>query len=392
MSGVLLLLFAGCELDLQPPADTIDCSEILPNSVQVTITGGPTSEEVDEDLVVTGTASHDAGLTVRSLSVAGVAATNDSFNFQTWTATVPYATLLSLSEDSEDGSATLWTEATDACLLSYEREAFTVLVDQDPGIEVGELALTLELPGEASFLPIDGTTAAVVTLTANPEAAGAVATLGASLGSFSGSDTLSLTLAGDGLNAASAQAVFSATAEGSALLTAAAGGLVASQAVQIAGPPTLIPSEVTLDPGEQFALTVFTDGDVATCSAGYAQGVTVTSGGDDLTESDTAEDSDGDGHVDLLISVSEDLEEEATVSVSCADSYGQRGYARATAVPDGSNSTRSGDHGGGDTGGSGGDTGSSGGDTGGSTDDTGGSASDSADDGAADTAADTGTP
>lgn len=108
-------LFACSDNKLRPDEVKISC----PDNVRVTSTvSAPVpGQTVTGDLVLTGAAEHDEGLTIRTLSVLGVQATNKGFNFDSWQATVPLATLLAHTDTvTADGREVVLTlEATEAC-------------------------------------------------------------------------------------------------------------------------------------------------------------------------------------------------------------------------------------------------------------------------------------
>lgn len=329
MWSLLWLWINGCDLSTEAPETTLNC-DTETNGVQFGTTSGPSLLEVEGDLFVTGTALHRDGLTIRQLTVAGIAATNESFNFETWSATIPYATLLALASIRADGFAALEAVAIDACRIQHRQELFTIEVDTEPAIEVLSLSVSLALPSSATYLPADGVTAAVVNVTANPKAAGAAVQLGASLGDFSGASSVDLVFSGDGVADARAQALFSSGVEGSALITATASDQLAAEAVEIVGAPLLVPSTINIDPGDAADISVFTEGTIVSCSAGFADGVTVTSGNQDLSQGDAVTDTDFDGRIDIRVEADLAAPIGETVDIVCEDIYRQRGFAFVT--------------------------------------------------------------
>jgi len=326
MTRILLLLLAGCPL-AEPPLSALDCDEVRVGDVVGMATEGSGPHPGDDALRVSGWASHQRGLTIRTVEVAGLEADNEGFNFDAWSATVPPPVLLQLA-DGED-SLELEVVATDVCGVEHVVDEVEVVLTEPLLVE--RLELEVAPPGDEDWLPALSTVAAQVVVSANAEAASATVELDASLGDFAGGNTV--TLAGDGLDDASATVLFSSGEAGTALLTASSGEEVATATVRIAGPPLLVPDLLALAPGALTSVQVLSDGRVDRCEATAASGILVTSGGVDISITPAAVDVDGDGRVDLQVEVEAGLAVAASVDVVCEDPYGQEGSAAISASP-----------------------------------------------------------
>lgn len=325
LSVACVLTLAACGA----PDTEADCKDNLP--VEGVITLGPTTEIVGSDLLVRGTADHPASLTIRTVDVAGVPAENLDFNYSRWEALVPFDQVRTLDlEDS--GSATIIVTARDVCGARTVIDTFTVQLDPRPGVNVDRLDLEVVLPGIATYLPVTGSHAAIVHATANPDAAGSPLRFDTSVGTIDGANT---TLLGDGVEDATATTLVASTTPGTALITASAQNQLAQASVTFAGAPALIPAGGTVGAGQTLRLTVFTDGEIATCQANPIAGVLVTSGQADISAVPSATDLTGDGRVDIDIAVSDTLEEGGLLNVVCTDVFGQSGTGQyeLTAAP-----------------------------------------------------------
>ena len=293
-------------------------------------------------LMVSGSANHLGGLTIREIYVGGAQAQLDGFNFQRWSVQIPYETLLQLPVVSEDEySRTVAVEAVaiDACEHSYTFASFEVEVDPSPGVQMDSLYIQAELPLGADYLPEDGSVPAVLTISGgNPQAAGAVVQLDAPSGTFVGVQNGAVVLAGDGVDApAQATVLYYAEREGAVMITASSEGHVATRTLDVAGPPSLLPGFGQLPAGGSLSVMVLSAGTVDHCQANPVAGISVTSGGADLMSYMGATDENGDGHVDIMVAISEDLEEQAEVLVTCSDPFGQSGtgsYVGLAAPPE----------------------------------------------------------
>lgn len=326
LPSIFLAALSGCN----NPIPALECDA---NTVSGTISTGPTDEVVRSDtFTVTGTAISD-GIAIRSITVGNVAAKADSANFATWSVAVPIGTLLSLAStvDDADGDGTVPVEltavATDACGDTHDVGApFTVSVDTSPDTRVTSLALSVSLPSSgASFIPVDGSSVALITLTANPESANATVQLSASRGTLM--PGASVVLAGDGVQSATSSFLLvgdSADDAGTALLTATVEEYLASATVNMAGAPSLYPGSGSLSEGADQVVTVASDGDIDSCWALAADtsAISVTSGDSSLFDGPVT-DGDGDRNIEIHVKQTGPADEGATVRVVCCDRYNQ---------------------------------------------------------------------
>ena len=110
-----VVAIAGCSEDLgQEPIDT-SCPE-LPTADLVFIESGAGTYQIGEASVsLRGTAEHTLGLAIRRITVAGIDATSESFNFAAWAADVPGEVIDGLLDDD----AALPTNV-DLTVIAYE--------------------------------------------------------------------------------------------------------------------------------------------------------------------------------------------------------------------------------------------------------------------------------
>ena len=150
-----------------------------------------------------------------------------------------------------------------------------------------------------------------LTLTANREAAGAAVTLSTTLGIIGGLTNATLTLGGDGINDATASAYLDpdSTKQGTAVVTAlSTAPTTPTYAVNMFGPPTLVPAMANLTAGATTHVSVATLADLRSvrgCRATPAAGMTISSAGSDLTTGAVVavKDVDNDGQADISIDV-----------------------------------------------------------------------------------------
>ena len=313
-----LLLLIACE----PPELTAACDAAVDADLSGSLIEGPVDDVVDSELVVQGSASHARGLAIRQITVAGVPATSDSFNFERFSVAVPWSVLASMAEDDV---AAVDVIAEDACGVTATLSTFDVSVSPVERGDVTELNLDVDLGSTLDWLPADGVTQAALRLTANPEARGVPVDLSATVGTVHGAASLRLTEDGD---VTSASALYVSDTPGTVLLTATAGGQLASHTLVVAAPPAVLPAFADVSPGGRASLSASSAGAVQACRATADPGLTVTSGAIDLTRADGAFDENGDGHPDIRVEAAEDAELGATAVVTCRDPFGQSGTAQ----------------------------------------------------------------
>ena len=326
-----LMLVSGCE---EAPVFEADCENVP--LVTGEITRGVQGRAVEGDLVVSGSAVHPGGLAIRSIEVGGIQAENLGFNFDRWSATIPLDQLQALSAANEGGPAEIVVRAVDVCDVTSPIGSFPVEVDDNPGVEVASLVLSVVIPGGESYIPATGDVPALLTIEGNAEAAGAFVQLTASAGDFQGSEGGATFLVGDGVEPSAATVFFSATDSGVAVITAASEGQLAQTFVTVAGEPTFIPARGSLSAGQTLVVAGLTEGRFARCSATPSAAFEVIADGVDLVrEPQEFEDGDGDGRVDIEIVAAEEVLDPDEVTIICHDVYGQVNSATFTVEPGG---------------------------------------------------------
>ena len=321
------LVLASCG---EAPVFEPECGAVSP--VFGEITRGIQSEAVGVDLIVSGTAVHPNGLAIRRVEVGGIQAENSGFNFDRWSVTLPLDQLQALAAVNADGNtATIEVSAVDVCGIKSDLGSFEIEVDDSPGIDVLSLALGVVIPGDEDHIPVGGDVPALLTIEANPAAAGAAVVLTSSTGTFQGTgEDGGVTLVGDGVNPAAATVFFSASDPGVAVITAASEGQLAQTFVSVAGAPTFIPASGSLDSGQSISVAGLTEGRFATCSATPSQAFEVSADGVDLVREPQAFSDDGDGRIDVVVTAADEVPDSDEVTVICVDVYGQVNSATFT--------------------------------------------------------------
>jgi hypothetical protein len=297
------------------------------------ILSSPAREPVTADLVVRGVIAAPSDTTIYSVQVSGVDATSAGLDFDNWTATIPLTVLA--GQATTAGKVTLAATASTNCggdpIPVGTRD---VAVDSTPGAFVTQLTIAAALPNTQRYLPSSVAASAIVTVTGNPEGAGATATLASSLGTVTPAQ---VTLSGDGSANAVGYALFAASVSppsGTAVLTATASGQAATTSIPIVGPPTFAPDGTHVHAGATLRVTVITAGEVASCQATPAAGIHVSSGPDsDLMAGTGGIDQTMDGLVDIDIAIDTPLAAAAQTTLSCRDPFGQIGTAAFIADP-----------------------------------------------------------
>lgn len=311
---------AGLETDLKAA-----CKDQKSPAVELFVDTGFGDQPLDSDVLVSGRTRQANQFAVREVLVDGLPATKEAFNYSSWSAVVPVARLL--PQRDESGAAAIEVVARDACGGTASQDIVVNLL-----APVRELNMDVDFPGGEVFLPADGRTAAVVTVTSNAEAAGARVELSASgSGSFVGLINGGATLGGDGSAPASVSLLFSASQAGTVFVSATSQGQLASAPILVAAAPRVRPSSADLAPGQSLSVTVDSEGRIESCQATPTAGLTVTSEGRDLAagpvEFDDAQ------RISLVVSAGDTLTEEQTVNVTCRDPFGQSGTGEFTAAP-----------------------------------------------------------
>lgn len=115
LSGLGLVSACGAEPDDETSdiASEVDCDPASSKDISLVVETGLGTQPNNQNLLVSGRASHERGLTIRRITVLGITAANDGFNHSTWSVIVPIANLL--PRQDPEGNVTLTVEATDAC-------------------------------------------------------------------------------------------------------------------------------------------------------------------------------------------------------------------------------------------------------------------------------------
>jgi hypothetical protein len=310
------LLLLGCSIN--SPDDDVECDGNLDLKV-----ASQAPDTVEGDLVVRGTASPSRNTAIRSLTVAGVEATPETFNYKEWSVVVPFAALLALPTDAAaPDDVVIPIRASPSCGDSGQTE-LTVHLNRHANVRVDSLTLQASFPAGRTYLPADGSAAGLLEVTANPEGRGALISLAAVGGAvFPGaSDTFKLTLAGDGVSGASASAVISAGGAGTLFITATGDGTAATPlSVVAAAAPRLFPAAAKLKPGQALKVTVVksVESQIADCQPSSSPGLDITT------------DVDGETYT---VQAADDLDEAVEAKLTCRDDYGQKVLATYSAAP-----------------------------------------------------------
>jgi hypothetical protein len=292
-----------------------------------TITVAVTSkhpDKVSSDLFVSGTAAISRDSAIRSVTVGGLQANADGFNFSQWSLTVPFAALLAAPVAADGGAdtVTLPVVASPAC-GSIGKESVTVTLNRQPEVRVETLAMTRAFTGRGDYLPADQRASAIVTLTANREARGGTVIVAATgPGVVEGlGEGGALVLAGDGSSPASASFLVKASAAGTIFLTAKSGATSAAPlSIEAADEPRIVPAAATLAPGQTLVVTILTDVEAQTldCSWTLGPGLSV----EEIAEGREYE-----------LTATSDLENAVEARLRCQDDYGQQASADFDATP-----------------------------------------------------------
>jgi|GEM_PF-1414176 len=283
-------------------------------------------------IVLRGTAQHEDGLAIRQVLVAGVSAELNEFNFQRWTASLTYEDLVLAAEPDASGDVVVEADAIDACGNRYPFQTFTLAVDLTPNIDIDQLTLTAAYPGERESLPANESAAAALTITATGRADGARVALHAASGRFQGVNAAGevVLVAQPGTDTATATALYYADTSGDVVLTASAEDVVASAVVTAAAAPVFAPSEATLVPGASMSALIVTDGVLDFCQASPTTGLEVRQDGAAIGTSAVHMERDALGRYQLEVVGLASAKEDASVTISCRDEYGQAGSGAFT--------------------------------------------------------------
>jgi len=292
--------------------------------IAATITVAKTVLPASGDVVVRGTITAASDITLYKVLVAGIAANNDGFDFDSFDATIPYATLQSLASGSSGKAHLKVTAVTNCSAPGGFLEIGSVDVPVI-GKAVTSLSLTPVTPGTAA-LTTSPAGSMTFELLANPEATGATVVVSTSLGTVNGQQSTTVTLSGDGTAQARAMFVLvaDATKEGTAKVIATAPNTEPkTYAVKTVAPPRFVQGAVALVPGT-IRISISSSDNIASCTATAAPHVSVMSGPNDLTATNVVTDLNNDGRPDIDITTdSSATAPTATTTITCFDTLGQ---------------------------------------------------------------------
>lgn len=241
-------------------------------------------------------------------------------------------------EVSVDGTLAAATQTTVRCFDAYNQVGEALFKAERQAPPIPPIVVTSLVPTAAplngvSYLPSTLAVHTIVTITGNPQAAGASVSLVASLGSTVTPDHVTLT--GNGTAAAVAYALFSSTARGNATITASAGGQLGQATIPVVGPPTFAPDGFHIPAGQSRGIAVLQDAPArsTSCQATPAAGIHVTSGMADLMAAPAGVDQTGDTVIDITVRIDPGTADDTTTIVTCRDVFGQVGTAAFVVGP-----------------------------------------------------------
>ncbi len=322
--GLLALSFAmfGCD---ELPTDKANCTGEI-TVVPLPSNGGKT---VRGDLSVKGTADHSGDLTIQRITVGGIEAKKDGFNFNTWSVVVPLGVLMDLAPD-ENGDRLVPVTATDTCFQDFVTD-FPIRA----ALPIEAITVDATYPEGESYIPANGKFGATIAIAASPSAAGEKVTLQSSDGgTFAGTVGNQIGLSGDGKTDATATVLFTSTQVGESFITAKIESLTSNpKKVRVVGAPALFPSTSTLAAKQTVRIAVTTDGRIESCQATPAKFMTVKSGNVDLMAMPGATDVNNDGTIDIDITAADVVDMESNVTITCRDPFGQTASGTYTVKP-----------------------------------------------------------
>jgi hypothetical protein len=318
--AIAVLAFGACSDDtLEQENRALEAC--APGQVGLALISSVPETPLAEDLVVRGTATHSQGLAIRSVSVLGIEARKDAFNFAAWSATLPFS-VLKAQANATTGALAVTVEAVDAC---DERSALPEA--ERPELRVDRLPISdLEFgapryPSNQAAIPASGSAVVSIPITANASAAGASLRVTAPRGDVLSSAGGSVRLEpGDDL--AEALVLFRAEGAGSVLLEARTldGALLDVVQVEVAAPPRISPTSASLGPSQTVAIGVESTIDLDICEVTDTAAAAVEMTGTGPSRS-----------IDLVAAA--ELASATTIRVRCIDIFGQRAEGAYTVAP-----------------------------------------------------------
>lgn len=281
--------------------------------ITLTPTSGLKADPTATELVIGGVAEHEHDFAIRRIQVGGVDATSQAFNFSRWTAALKLDALRTLPRDAE-GRVTLAVSVTDAC-GTYVADPLSIDMD------VPRFTLATRYPHGADYIPDDGVTEAILTISADKSAAGSELRVSAEPPdglTFIGltGDRATLVAVGDG---AQAQVRVASKLAGDVTLQVRSTSALESATLKVAAPPRFVPGDLVLPPSAVRNVTVLSEGRLRECQAAGLPGLAVTLAGADITKAPASD--PGDGRAWVLTVAADAMIGEGTATVTCRDTF-----------------------------------------------------------------------
>ncbi|PIE21000.1 MAG: hypothetical protein CSA66_00215, partial [Proteobacteria bacterium] len=279
-----------------------------------------------DSVIIRGTATHEDGLAIREILVAGVSAEATTFNFGQWSAQLSYDSLALAAPADAAGDVVVEAVAIDACGNRYPFLEVALAIDPTPSVDVDSLTIEVTYPGGRAYVPSDESAAATLKLNATGRASGAEVTVAAATGTFQGlSAANTVRLFADGQDSASGTVLFYATEPGVTVITAVVDDTLAAALVVAAEAPSLAPRVATLVPGAVIEVQVLTEGALERCQATPSEVFEVRHSGVAIGAAAAAMSRDEDGAYLLEVEAAAEAAAAGSLTLTCVDEYGQAG-------------------------------------------------------------------
>jgi hypothetical protein len=338
---VLCLLVAACDTWERyvsgPDASQSRCL-LAPDATIATATFDvpASTAPVAADLVVRGSLVPRADVNILKVLVAGIPANHDGPDFLTFDVSVPFSVIQAqaVAAGTPTG-ADLPVEVITDCELTPKRAGSLHVTLR----AVTSLMLTAVRPAHG-YIPSSLSVPAELDLVANREAAGLPLALTTTQGTVTGPTVLP----GDGIHPVTATVVLTPdpNKQGTAVVVAQAGQMVAPASVTIVGPPSLSPATAGIQRGatelEVFVTNTLPSGQIAAsiagCIAGVTPGIAVHVGGADISGMGLTRLVARDLmlHPIFRVAMLPTAAAGVSISVTCFDVYGQSATGTYTAL------------------------------------------------------------
>ena len=329
---------AGSQLDRGVDAGQVQIASIIAN---------PTL--ISTDTNVRGILHRPDQVTIEKVFVAGVPAADDGSDFSSFDATIPFSVLFGKAA-MVSGQLVATVEV--AVITNCSPNAVVVgsgtlnLLPAPKQISYLDLSTRPTTADTASYYPTTLSYPVEIDLRANREAAGASVVLSTTMGTINGLTSATVLLSGNGVTPATATAFLApdATKQGTAYITAQAPNdsldasvTTVSMGINMFGPPTLVPANVTVLSGQHTQIAVIDHGVLLGCNAAPAAGLTITISGEDATTHIVypggVDGSSGRGVLQIDV-VAASTAAGVSSTITCFDVYQQMGSATVS-VPKG---------------------------------------------------------